>query len=172
MSGDERCPILTGRAWAFGPDVPASCIAPARTEHADAPAELLMTPVDPAELLMTPVDPEFPSRVQVGDFLVAGRFGSGTTDAGPVRAICAAGVGAVVASRLDPTFTRLALSAGLPVVEVYEALGIHTGEILRVDLEGARVVNLSSGDRYPIRNLDEEMLVEYRRRLDPAASEA
>ena len=57
----------------------------------------------------------------------------------------------------------LALPFGLPAVEVNESLAIHTGARLRVDLEGSRVVNLSSGDRYPIRNVSEAMLERFRR---------
>ncbi len=159
MSNDTRwlrCPILNGRVWAFGLEVPASCIVPAEAAAAKAPGKLLMTPVDP----------EFPTRVKPGDILAAGSFGDGTTDEQPVRAALDAGIAAVVASTIDATFARHAVAAGLPVVEIYEALGIHTGEVLRVDLEGARVVNMSSGNRYPIRNLDDEMLEAYRRKLD------
>ncbi len=155
-AGHERCPILTGRAWAFGLDVPAECIVPPGAARAKAPGELLMTPVDPG----------FPTRVKRGDILVAAAFGADTTDEGPVRAVLEAGIAAVVASTIDPAFARHALAAGLPVLEIYEALGIHTGEVLRVDLEGARVVNLSSGNRYPIRNLDDAMLEAYRRNLE------
>jgi 3-isopropylmalate/(R)-2-methylmalate dehydratase small subunit len=160
MSADAfaRCPIWTGHAWAFGIDVPASMIVPptaAREPH-------------PGRLLMTPVDPDFPSRLEPGDILVAAHFGGGTTDDAPVRALRDARVGAVLAATLDPTFARLALEAGFPAVEVHEALAIHTGEVLRVDLEGGRVANQSSGDRYPIRNLDESKLVVYRSRFDGA----
>ena len=73
---------------------------------------------------------------------------------------------AVVASSFDPIFSQHARAAALPLVEIYEALALHTGESLRVDLEGARIVNMSSGNRYPIRNLDEEVLEVYRRRLE------
>ncbi|MDG2303847.1 MAG: hypothetical protein P8R42_04180 [Candidatus Binatia bacterium] len=156
MSDDTPyCPILTGRVWAFGLEVPADCIAPPKAA----------TAAEPGALLMTPIDPDFPTRVQVGDMLVAGSFGSDTVDEGPIRAIRAAGISAVLATTLDPSFARLALAAGLPVIEIYEAMGIHTGETLRVDLEGARVVNMSSGNRYPIRNLDDDILQTYRREL-------
>lgn len=157
----ERCPILTGRVWAFGLDAPADCIVPSGVEP----------PSDPGTVLMTPVDPDFPTRIEPGDILVAGSFGSGTTDDFAVRAVIGAGISAVVASSVDATFARLAVASGLPVVEIYEAMGIHTGEILRVDLEGARVVNMSSGNRYPIRNLDEETLETYRKHLDSGAEE-
>ncbi len=152
----SRCPILSGRAWAFGLDVPADCIVPPEDSGE----------TDPARLLMTPVDPGFPARVQPGDVLVGGAFGRATTDDRPIRAIQKAGIGAVVASSFDPAFADFARRAGLPVVEIYEAMGLHTGEDLRVDLEGARVVNLSSGNRYPIRNLDDATLEIYRRHLD------
>ena len=72
----ERYPILTGRVWAFGLEVPASSIVPPGAVGADSPADLLMTPIDPG----------FPDRVSTGDLLVAGRFATGTTDIGPVRA--------------------------------------------------------------------------------------
>jgi 3-isopropylmalate/(R)-2-methylmalate dehydratase small subunit len=152
-AGWSRCPILNGRAWALGLDVTAALILP--------PARDPATPV--ASLLLTPIDPSFPTRVAPGDILVGGGdFASGTTDDQGVRAMLALGVAAVVAFSLDPSFARFAFARGLPAVEVNEALGIHTGETLRVDLEGSRVVNMSSGDRYPIRNVDDALLARFR----------
>ena len=69
----------------------------------------------------------------------------------------------MVAYSYDPAFARYAFELGLPAVAVNESLAIHTGARLRIDLEGARVVNLSSGDRYPIRNVDDAMLEHFRR---------
>lgn len=160
-ASSERCPILTGRVWAFGLEVPADCIVP---ENPEATAT-------PATLLMTPIDPDFPSRVEAGDILVAGNFGAGTRDELPIRAIRDAGIAAVVGGSIDATFSDFARRAGLPVLEIYEAMGIHTGEILRVDLEGARVVNMSSGNRYPIRNLDDETMEAYRRHFEDGPAE-
>jgi len=150
----ERIPIFTGRAWAFGPDVAAALIVPAGRALEGAPETHLFTAVDPA----------FPTRVQRGDFVVGGEFGAGTVDDAPVRALGGAGIAAAIACSFDATFADLALAFGLPALEVNEALVIHTGARLRVDLEGSRVVNLSSGDRYPIRNLTEAMLERLRRR--------
>jgi 3-isopropylmalate dehydratase small subunit len=148
-----RCPILTGRAWALGLDVTADLILPPVRDPA--------TP--PGDLLLTPIDPDFPQRVADGDILVGGgNFAAGTLDDAGVRAMLARGIAAVVAYSLDPGFARAALERGLPAVEVYEALAIHTGATLRVDLEGTRVVNMSSGDRYPIRNVDDAFLARFR----------
>lgn len=148
-----RIPILTGRAWAFGLDVTAALIVPA--QHGGAP--------EPERFLLTAVDPSFPSRVAAGDIVVGGGgFAAGTTDDTPVRALLGAGVVAVIASSFDPRFAAFALALGLPALEVHEALAIHTGARLRVDLEAARVVNLSSGDRYPIRNPSDALLDRFR----------
>jgi len=148
-----RCPILTGRAWAFGPGVTADLILPPARPPGAASRELLMTPIDPA----------FPGRVEAGDIVVGGGdFAAGTGDDAGVRALLDCGVAAVVASSFDPSFARHALDRGLPAVEVNEALAIHTGARLRVDIEGARVVNMSSGDRYPIRNVDDAFLARFR----------
>lgn len=155
MSGPgwPRFPILTGRAWALGLNVTASLILP--------PAHDPATPL--GDLLLTPIDPDFPARVAPGDILVGGGdFAAGTSDDAGVRAMLARGIAAVVASSLDPGFARAALERGLPAVEVHEALAIHTGATLRVDLEGTRVVNMSSGDRFPIRNVDDAYLARFR----------
>lgn len=152
-TGWPRCPILTGRAWAFGIGVTADLIVPP-----DRPSG-----VELDALLMTPVDPDFPTRVAGGDILVGGgAFADGTRDDAGVRAMLGCGIAAVVASSFDPTFARHALARGLPAVEINESLAIHTGARLRVDLEGARVVNMSSGDRYPIRNVDDAFLARFR----------
>jgi len=151
--GWPRCPILTGRAWAFGLDVTADLILP--------PAQ--RTAPHPEQFLMTPIDPDFPSRIEPGDIFVGGGgFAAGTGDDAGVRAMLTAGIAALVAYSFDPLFARFALERGLPAVEVNESLAIHTGARLRVDLEGLRVVNMSSGDRYPIRNVDDAFLARFR----------
>jgi 3-isopropylmalate/(R)-2-methylmalate dehydratase small subunit len=151
----ERIAILTGTAWAFGLHVSADLVLP--PAHRSA--------AEPARHLLTGIDPEFPSRVRPGDFVVAGNdFAAGTADDAGVRALVGAGIGAVIAYSLDPEFAARALAHALPAVCIHEALAIHTGARLRVDLEEARVVNLSSGDRYPIRNLDDAVLDRLRAR--------
>lgn len=149
----DACPIVTGRAWAFGLGVTADLIVP-RARWGDP---------SPGPLLMTAVDPSFPERLERGDILVGGQdFGAGSVDDTPVRAIRDAGASAVVAYSFDASFAGFAVACGLPAVAVNEALAIHTGARLRIDMEGYRVVNLSSGDRYPIRNLNDAVLERYR----------
>src|SRR5258707_1219627 len=122
-----------------------------------------LCPDSGATISISPSDPEFPSRVAPGDIVVGGDdFAAGTEDDTGVRAMLAAGIAATVAYSFDPQFARFALERGLPAVEVNESLAIHTGERLRVDLESSRVVNMSSGDRYPIRNVDDAFLERFR----------
>ena len=149
----ESCPIWSGAAWVFGPHLPAAMIlAPDRAAE-----------VDLSRWLLAPVDPSLASRIRPGDVVVAGdRVGQGSHDDTPVRALLTSGVAAVLAASFDAEFARRALALGLPAIEIHEALAIHTGARVRIDLEAARVVNLSSGDRYPIRNATEALLTRFR----------
>lgn len=140
----EWIPIITGRAWALGLDVPADLIG-----------------TDPASVLAA-VDTGLAAQLEPGDVLVAGSFGAGTSDEGPVRALLELGLGAVLAGHFDDRFRESATAAGLRVALLTEALGIQTGDRLRVDLEGGRIVNQSTGDRYPIRDLDAARLARFR----------
>ncbi|MFP6664148.1 MAG: hypothetical protein VCC00_08120 [Deltaproteobacteria bacterium] len=146
----EWIPIISGRAWALGLDVPAELIG---TE---------------AALVLADVDPGLAGRIRAGDMLVAGRFGDGIADDRPIRALLGLGIGAVLTDAIDERFAAFAAELGLRVVVLSEALGIRTGDELRVDFEGTRVVNHSTGNRYPIRNLDNDLLKQYRRSIEAA----
>ncbi|MBU6282883.1 hypothetical protein KGQ64_11630, partial [bacterium] len=151
----ERLPILVGSAWTLGLDVPADLILPPAPGAAGEQG------------ILASVDPGLAGRIRPGDFLVGGGdFGRGVRASQAVDALRAAGIAAVVAHSIDPAFQEAADRAGLPAVQVNEALVVHTGARLRVDLEGGRVVNMSSGDRFPIRNLHEARLERLRSALD------
>ena len=142
--------ILSGSAWALGLDVPAELIG-----HT-------------ADEVFASIDPELAKRFAPADILVAGSFGAGTTDARQVRALLDLGIGAIVANEIDPTFATHARACGFRAARIGEALAIRTGDQLRVDFEGARIANQSTGDRYPIRNADDNTLKELRTSLSRA----
>lgn len=146
MSGDDGdwIPILSGRAWMLGLDAPASLLGQA------------------AENVLTAVDPEFPQKARAGDILVAARFADGSRGDATVRALMDLGIGAVLADAFDPAFEESARRLGLRAAVVNEVLAIRTGDELRVDFEGSRISNRSTGDRYPIRNLDDQALADFR----------
>lgn len=92
-------------------------------------------------------------RLSTGDFLVCNE--------GPVRgpfepalsALREAGCAAILARSLADAFVHAAIHVALPALIVEEAPAIRDGDRLRVDIEGHKVANLDSGDRYVIRNI-------------------
>ena len=110
-------PPVGGRLVAFPRDgIDTDALCPARLVYRDGASR-----EDLAAALMSSLDPQFSSRVRAGDVLVAGaRFGSGSSREQAVLALLAAGVRAVVAESLAPTFRRNAWNNGLPVVEAPE----------------------------------------------------
>jgi len=95
----------------------------------------------------------------VGDFVVAGLdFGVGAAPTAAVEMLKTAGVAAVISRSFAPPFFRAAIAAGLPALVVEETGAVRSGDRLRVDLEEHKIANLSSGDRYIIRNLQDETL--------------
>ena len=144
----DRLPILVGTAWALGLDVPAAVLLPLG---------------GPGGRVLEAIEPGLAGRIEHGDFLVGGdRFGRGERAGEAARALRDLGVAAVVAHSFDGNFQAAEDRIGLAAVQLNEALVIHTGARLRVDLEGGRVVNMSSGDRFPIRHLGEDRLATLR----------
>jgi homoaconitate hydratase len=105
---------ITGRLVAFlrdGIDTDALC--PARLVYADGAARDEL-----ARAIFGSIDPAFAEQVRPGDVLVAGlRFGTGSSREQAVTALMAAGIVAVVAESLSPTFRRNAWNNGFPAME-------------------------------------------------------
>ena len=153
-----RLPVLTGRAWTFADDLRAVDILPPRFAGL-AVAEARVR-------LFADLDAGLAAQLARGDVLVAGQnLGSGPGAAPAATALAAAGIAAVVGTTLAPDFAAAALRAGMAPLEVDAPSVFHTGQRLRLNLEGGTIANLSSGDRQPIRNLTEELLERLRERL-------
>lgn len=144
----DELPYLVGRAWTLGDGVAAEDLLPAaHGDSVQALREQAFAGVQPRPLLAP------------GDFLVGGLdFGHGAATRAVARAVRLAGAGAIIARSFGAVFLRAALHVGLPPLQVEETAAIKTGDRLRVDIEGHKVVNLSSGDRYVIRNIYDEAL--------------
>lgn len=139
----DELPYLVGRAWKLGDGIRAEQILPPTHLGKDLAA---------GSVVLRSVAPDL--ALQPGDFIVAGLdFGSGQVTRAIVRALRLIGAGAVIARTFGDQFARSALHIGLPALQVEETEAIKTGDRLRVDIEGHKVVNLSSGDRYVIRNI-------------------
>jgi 3-isopropylmalate dehydratase small subunit len=145
---EEPLPTLTGRAWAFGPRLTAADVLPDRVAA--------FTASEARRHLFADLDPTLAARIAPGDVLVTEEHAWAQPDrSAALPALAAAGIVALIGRVIAPVLERAALDAGIVAVVLDAPHFIHTGDRLRVDLEAAKVVNLSSGDRAAIRNLDE-----------------
>ena len=142
---------ITGRAWVFGDRVLS------RQVLAD---EYLAEDVGTAcRHVLETLNGQFAASVQSGDCVVAGLdFAADATHRAVPAALKSLGIAAVIARSFGRFFLRNAVNVGLPALIVEETGAIKTGDRLRVDVEAHVVANLSSGDRYVVRNLDDPAL--------------
>lgn len=87
--------------------------------------------------------------------LATGMIGEGPAAAHVAMALQRSGTNGLIAPAFAWPFFRICLNIGLPPLTVWEAGEIRRGDRLRVDLHTQVVKNLSSGTRYPIRDLSE-----------------
>ncbi len=152
---EARVPTLFGIALTFADRLAATDILPARFAGDGATAGLF------ADL-----DAGFAARIEAGSVLVAG-YGLGHGAGGPAaaRALAEAGFIAILAASFADDFDEHCIAAGLPPLEVDAPSVFHTGHRVRINCEAGTIANLSSGDRQPIRNLTEAMLLRLRAML-------
>ena len=99
---------------------------------------------DPHELakhVMEDLDPNFYSRIQKGDFIVAGKnFGCGSSREQAPQAIKFAGIAAVIAKSFARIFYRNSFNLGLPAIEA-DTDKLQEGDELEVDLDSGIIRN-------------------------------
>ena len=146
---DDALPTFSGRAWALGLRLTTSDILAER----DAQADVTMA----RRRLFADLDPTLAERLEPGDVLVADAYGGTRETVGPaMAALATAGILALVARQVAPIVAASAIEHGLLVVLLDAPTFIRTGDRLRLDFAAAKVVDLSSGDRAAIRNLDDQ----------------
>jgi len=99
---------------------------------------------------MEPINAEFPEKVSVGDFIVAGaNFGCGSSREHAPIAIKALGIKGVIAKSFAQIFFRNAINIGLIVLQSYEASSkISEGDEIKVDIAAGLIHNLSKEETY------------------------
>jgi len=126
---------LQGKAWKFGDNISTDHIAPGRLFHLRSNLSEL------AKHVLEDADPEFASKVQPGDFVVAGNnFGLGSSREHAPTIIKMAGVSAVLAKSFARIFFRNAINVGLPVL-ICDTDKISAGDELEVDLSSGKIYN-------------------------------
>ena len=143
---------IVGRVWLFGANVDTDIIYPG--PYLDAPLE------EAAPHVLAAIRPEFPSQVEPGDLIVAGgNFGCGSSREQAATVLRHLGIRLVMAESFGRIFFRNAIAIGLPVL-VCPGLTekFVDGQIARVRLDRAEVINESTGQRLQGEVMSEMML--------------
>ena len=144
--------MLRGRAFKFGDNISTDHIAPGRL------AQLRSNLPELAKHVLEDADPTFASRVQAGDFVVAGKnFGLGSSREHAALIIKMVGVSAVLAKSVARIFFRNAINLGLPVL-ICNTDKIDDGDELEVDLAAGTVRDITNGSQLSFGKISEVML--------------
>ena len=107
---------------------------------------------------MEDLDPDFRSKISQGDFLVAGQeFGCGSSREQAPLALKHAGVGCIIAKSFARIFFRNAINVGLPLIEC-DIDAISNGDLLRYDVGGNMLINLTTGESIGIKPMPNIMV--------------
>ena len=146
---EERLPTLDGRALCFGFELITADILDESVAS--------LAPDEARRHLFANVDATLGQRLGAGDVIVAEELsGTASTAGAAMAALAAAGVTALVARRIAPSVYPAARAHDLVTLLVDTPGFLHTDDRVRLDLDAAKIVNLSSGDRAAIRNLDDD----------------
>lgn len=144
--------IKKGKAFKFGDDISTDLIAPGRLFH------LRNDLVEFSKHVLEDADPTFASKVQKGDFVVAGNnFGLGSSREHAPTIIKLAGVGAVIAKSYARIFYRNAINIGLLALEA-DTDKIDAGDELEVDIKKGVIKNLTKNIELAITPLPDVMI--------------
>lgn len=141
-----------GKAFKFGDDISTDHIAPGRLFHLRSNLEEF------AKHVLEDADPEFASKMQKGDFVVAGNnFGLGSSREHAPQIIKISGVKAVLAKSFARIFYRNAINIGLLAIECDTDL-ISTGDELELDLKKGIIKNVTKNSEIAFAPLPDVMI--------------
>lgn len=144
--------MLKGKAWKFPDNISTDHIAPGRLFH------LRSNLPEFAKHVLEDADPEFASKVQKGDFVVAGsNFGLGSSREHAPQIIKLSGVSAVIAKSFARIFYRNAINIGLLLLEC-DTDGIDAQDELEVDVRLGVIKNLTKNTQIKFKPLPEVMI--------------
>jgi 3-isopropylmalate/(R)-2-methylmalate dehydratase small subunit len=127
------------KAWVLGDNVDTDVLAPG--------AYMKFGIEEIARHCLESVNPAFSKEIKPGDFVVGGRnFGTGSSREQAPAALKHLGVAALVAESFAGLFYRNAINLGLPAVTCAQARRIKQDDLLKVDVEGGKIENLTTGE--------------------------
>jgi len=165
--------MYKGKAFKFGDNISTDHIVPGRLAHIRSDLEEL------SKHVLEDADPIFASKVQKGDFVVAGNnFGLGSSREHAPLVIKMAGVSAVLAKSVARIFFRNAINQGLPVL-ICDTDKINDGDVLEVNLANGIITNTTGNisltfGKIPgvmLRILEEGGLIPYIRKYGDLSSD-
>ena len=144
--------MLKGKVWKFPYDISTDHIAPGRLFH------LRSNLPEFAKHVLEDADPEFASKVQKGDFIVAGsNFGLGSSREHAPQIIKLSGVSAVIAKSFARIFYRNAINIGLLVLECNTDL-IDAQDDLEVDIRKGVIKDITKNIEIEFKPMPEVMI--------------
>ena len=144
--------IKKGKAFKFGDNISTDHIAPGRLFH------LRNDLVEFSKHVLEDADETFASKVQKGDFVVAGNnFGLGSSREHAPQIIKIAGVGAVIAKSFARIFYRNAINIGLLAIEC-DTDKIDAGDELELDIKQGILKDLTKNIELKITPLPDVMI--------------
>ncbi|MFH0942272.1 MAG: 3-isopropylmalate dehydratase small subunit [Chloroflexota bacterium] len=130
--------MLKGRAFKFGDDISTDLIVAGRLAHLRSNLPEL------AKHVLEDADPTFASRVNPGDFIVAGKnFGQGSSREHAPLVIKMVGVSAILVRSVARIFFRNAINQGLPVL-ICDTSRIADGDELAIDLKEGLIIDTTN----------------------------
>ncbi len=143
---------LKGKAFKFGDNISTDHIAPGRLFHLRSNLPEL------AKHVLEDADSSFASKVNKGDFIVAGNnFGLGSSREHAPQIIKIAGVGAVLAKSFARIFYRNAINIGLLLIEC-DTDKINAGDELLIDIKEGFIYNKTQNNKIPVTPLPDVMI--------------
>lgn len=144
--------IKRGKAFKFGDNISTDHIAPGRLFH------LRNDLKEFSKHVLEDADPKFASKVQQGDFVVAGsNFGLGSSREHAPQIIKIAGVGAVIAKSFARIFYRNAINIGLLAIEC-DTDKIEAQDELELDIKKGVLKDLTKNIELEITPLPDVMI--------------
>ena len=144
--------IKRGKAFKFGDGISTDHIAPGRLFHLRSNLEEF------SKHVLEDADPEFASKMNKGDFVVAGNnFGLGSSREHAPQIIKIAGVGAVIAKSFARIFYRNAINIGLLLIEC-DTDKIDAGDELELDVKNCLLKDVTKNIEIKITPLPDVMI--------------
>ena len=143
--------LIRGKVWKFGDNVNTDVMAPGFTFTA---------PWEEAKKVILHIHPKFTQEAKPGDVIVAGKnWGCGSSREQAPANLKRLGLGGIVAESFGRIFFRNCVALALPtIVCPGVAKAFDEGDELELELESARIRNITKGRELKGEPLSEDML--------------